>query len=111
MKLAIIAAVSLAAVAAPALAQDHAGHTMPAAAPATATAGTAAKFTLDTPLETIVADPKGKAVIDADLPGVTSHEMYEMFKGMTLNQLAPMSEGKITPEALQKTAADLAAIK
>ncbi len=107
MKLVVAAFISIATVA-PVAAQDHAGHTMPAPAAAPASA---AKYTLDTPIETIVADPKGKAVLDADLPGVTTHEMYEMFKGMTLNQLAPMSQGKITPEGLTKVAADLAAIK
>lgn len=90
------------ALATPALAQTAA----PAAAPAAA-----AKFNLDTPIEQIVADPKGKAVIDADLPGTTTHAMYDMFKSMSLNQVAPMSQGKITPELLTKVAADLAAIK
>ena len=66
---------------------------------------------LDTPIETIVADPKAKAVLDADLPGLTSHTMYDQFKTMTLNQLAGMAPDKLTPEALAKTATDLALVK
>ena len=77
------------------------------AAPAAATA----KFTLDTPIEAIVADPAGKAVIDTDLPGTTTHPMYEQFKAMSLNQVAPMAADKITPEVLAKVQADLATIK
>jgi hypothetical protein len=77
------------------------------AAPAPA----AAKFTLDTPIETIVADPAGKAVIDKDLPGTTTHPMYDQFKGMSLNQVAPMAPDKLTPETLTKVATDLSAVK
>jgi hypothetical protein len=65
----------------------------------------------DTPIETIVANPEGKAVLDKDLPGVTTHPMYDQFKSMSLKDLAPMSQGKITDEAIKKVDADLAAIK
>jgi hypothetical protein len=33
-----------------------------------------------------------------------------MFKSMSLNQVAPMSQGKLTPEALAKVQADLAKV-
>jgi len=62
-------------------------------------------------IEALMADPKAKAVIDADLPGVSTHPLYDSFKSFTLGQLAPMSEGKITEDRLKKVAADLAAIK
>lgn len=81
------------------------------AAPVAAAPATTAKFTLDTPIETIVADPAGKAVIDKDLPGTTTHPMYDQFKGMSLNQVAPMAADKLTPDVLTKVAADLAAVK
>lgn len=80
----------------------------PVAAPA---ATTAAKLSVDTPIEALVADPRAKAVLDANLPGMTTHPMYDSFKGMTLGQLAPMSQGQITDAALAKVSADLAAIK
>jgi len=78
-------------------------------APAAATA--AARLNLDTPVETIVADAAGKAVLDADLPGVTTHEHYDMFKSMSLRALAGMAPDKLKPEVLAKVEADLAKIK
>jgi hypothetical protein len=70
-----------------------------------------AKFTLDTPIETIAADPKGKAVLDTDLQNITSHPMYDQFKQMSLAQVQPMSQGALTDAAMAKVKADLAAIK
>ena len=104
--------IALALSAAPAFAQ-----TAPAPAPASApaptpdVAATAAKFTLDTPIEAIAADPAGKAVLDADFPGMLTHPAYEEFKGMSLAAVQPMSQGAITEEALAKAKVDLAAIK
>ncbi len=102
MRVFFVVAVAL-TFAAPLAAQNT---TATAAAPATA-----AKFTVDMPLETIVADPAGKAVIDANMPGLTTHQMYDAFKGMSLKQLQPMSNGKITDERLAKVGAALAAVK
>ncbi|WP_235364751.1 hypothetical protein [Sphingomonas sp. ERG5] len=68
-------------------------------------------MTLDTPLEQIAADPSGKAVLDKDLPGLSAHPMWESFKGMSLKELQPMSNGKIPVERLTLVASDLAAIK
>lgn len=80
------------------------------AAPAPAPAA-AAKYNLDTPIQDIVADPAAKAAFDAALPGVSTHESYEMFKGMSLNQLKAYAADKLTPEVLAKTEAALAAVK
>ena len=103
--LATIAAASQAAPANPAPAKPATS----AAAPATPAARTS--FSLDTPIETLVADPAAKAVLDAELPGIAAHPMYEQFKTMSLTQLAPVSGGKLSDEALAKTKARLAAIK
>ncbi len=48
------------------------------------------KFDLDTPIETIAANAAGKTVLDTDLQNITAHPMYESFKGMSLNQVAPL---------------------
>ena len=105
----VFAAFAATAVASPAFAHDaHAGHDMAAHAAAPAAA---ARLNLDTPVETIVADPAGKAALEANLPGVTTHESYEMFKGMGLRQLAGFAPDRLTPEVLAKVEADLAAIK
>jgi len=104
MKFIVPAAAVLALLAPGAFAQ-----TAPAPAPAAPAA--AAKFSLDTPIETIVADPKAKAILDADLPGVSTHPSYDMFKGMSLRAVQPMSNGKLTDDMLKKVETDLAAIK
>lgn len=79
--------------------------------PSSATGEVSSKLTIDTPIETIAADPKGKAVLDADLANITSHPMYDQFKSMSLTQLQPMSQGALSNAALAKVKADLAAIK
>jgi hypothetical protein len=108
MKTNIFAAAAALSVlaAAPAFAQAPAATPAPAAAPA-APAAAGALSVENTPIETIVANPAAKAVLDKDLPGLTSHEAYDQFKGMTLAQVAPMSQGAITPEALKTVQADL----
>lgn len=116
MKLAACAAL-IALTAAPALAQKH-KMPMPAPTPtatatpmATETPAATGKFTVDTPIETIAADPAGKAVLDADFPGMTTHPMYDQFKGMSLAQVQPMSQGQISDEQMAKAKTDLAALK
>lgn len=78
---------------------------------ATATAAAATRFNLDTPIETIAADPVAKKVLDADLQNITAHPMYETFKTMSLAQVQPLSQGALTDEALAKVKTDLTAIK
>lgn len=97
MKISAILLPALLVVAAPVLAQD---------APAAT-----AKFNLSTPIEQIVADPAAKAALDAALPGISTHPSYDMFKAMSLRDLAPYSDGKLTPELLAKTEAALATVK
>jgi hypothetical protein len=79
---------------------------VPAATPATAT-----KFNLDTPIQDLLANEAAKAVLDKDMPGLTALPQLEMIKGLSLRQLQPYSDGKLTDELLTKTEADLAAIK
>ncbi len=104
MKLTVLATLSLIA-AAPALAQTA------APAPPAAAAAATAKFTVDTPIEQIAADPAAKAALDAAVPGLTSHAMYDQFKSMSLTQLQPMSGGQLTDEQIAAAKAGFAAIK
>lgn len=92
---------ALAAVTAPAvvLAQDA-----PAPAPAAA-------FSIDTPIETLMADERAKAVLVKHLPGIDQHPAYDQFKALSLRTVAPFSEGMVTDDILAKIAADLAEIK
>lgn len=101
MKFASLAALCLAAVAAvPAVAQES--------APATATA---AAFSVDTPIEALMADERAKAVLAKHLPGIDQHPAYDQFKALSLKALAPFSQGLISDELLGKIDADLTAIK
>ena len=111
MKTAMIVAALMAA--APAFAQGTPAPAPAPAAPAPAPAAPAAdaKYNLDTPLQDIVADEKGKAVIEKHFPGMIALPEYEMFKAISLTQLQPYSNGKITDEMLAATAKDLAEIK
>jgi len=49
-------------------------------------------YTLDTTLGALIDDPKAKAVLDKQLPGVSSNPMVAMVKGMTLNMLLSMPQ-------------------
>ena len=76
----------------------------------TTTTAPATGLSLDTPIEQIVAVPAGKAVLDKDIPGLTTHPAYDQFKGMSLKEVQPMSQGAITDPMLAKTGTDLAAL-
>ena len=100
-----IAILALALSANPAAAADQ------KAATETAAASTTDAMTLDTPLEEIAANEAGKAILHKRLPGLTEHAMWETFKAMSLNQLAPMAGGQIPEEQVKLVATDLAALK
>ncbi len=89
-------ALALAALPAPALAQ--AATETPAAT----------AVSLDTPIEQLIAAEKTKAVLDARIPGLTSHPMLDQFKAMSLKQLQPMAGGQLTDAMLEAVAADFA---
>ncbi len=65
---------------------------------------------LDVPIEKIADMSGGCAILDRDFPGLRAHPMYPFFKAMTLNQIAAMSKGQITPDMLAQASTDLAAI-
>jgi hypothetical protein len=115
MKLLASTAALLTLIAAPALAQTTPAPAPAPAAPAEAApaapAAAATRLNLDTPIETVVADAEGKKVLDTDLPGLTTNDKYDMFKSMSLNQVAGFAPDKLTPERLAKVATDLGAIK
>lgn len=76
---------------------------------ATQTANEASQtvYGLNTPIKALVADERAKAVLDKELPGLTTHAQYGFFKGMTLKELQPLSGGLITDERLKATEAAL----
>ena len=50
------------------------------------------KFTLDSTLGELIDNPQAKAVLDQQLPGVSTHPMVAMAKGMSLNAILAMPQ-------------------
>ena len=67
-------------------------------------------LTIDTPIEALVAVPSAKAVLDADIPGLTEHPMFGQFKRDNLRVLATKFGGAISDKDLVKVQADLASL-
>ena len=109
MPLALVAAL---AAALPVFAEETGEETATEAGVETAVEANAiAAFTVDTPIEALMADERSKAVLETHLPGIGDHPAYEQFKAMSLVQVMPWSQGMITEEVLAKIGADLAAIE
>ena len=72
------------------------------------TGAVSANFSLDTPVETIAANQRGKAVLDRDVPGLMASQSYLLFEDMSLSQIATMSGGKLTETKLNRVQSDLA---
>lgn len=49
-------------------------------------------FSLDTPIGTIMDDPRAKPVIDKYLPDVSTNPMIAMARGMTINNILAMPQ-------------------
>jgi hypothetical protein len=64
-------------------------------------------LTVDTPLNIVAADARGRAVLEHDVPGVLSNPKYPLFEDMSLAQVATISSGRITQEKLDMVEADL----
>tara|TARA_B100000678_G_scaffold197569_1_gene165759 strand:+ start:1244 stop:1546 length:303 start_codon:yes stop_codon:yes gene_type:complete len=97
MKTALLALPLLLATA-PAFAQDdHAGHD-----------AAAAKLTIESPIEALMADEAAREVVLAELPDLDKHPAYAQFKAMSLKAVQPFSQGMITDEMLEKISAGLA---
>ena len=78
-----------------------------AASPAAPAAG---GYSLDTPIADLIAEPRAKAILDRDVPGMSDDPNLPKFQALSLRKLAPLSGGQMTPALLAKIAADLAAI-
>jgi hypothetical protein len=83
---------------------DHHGSAAHSAEPA------AAKLSLDTPIEVLLADERAKAIVEAQIPGIDQHPAYGQFKALSLKTVQPFSQGLITDEMLAKIAEGLAAL-
>jgi hypothetical protein len=67
-------------------------------------------FTLDTTLGELLDNPKAKAVLDAQLPGVSTHPLVAMARGMSLNMILSMPQAAQLGLTKEKAEALLAEI-
>lgn len=67
-----------------------------------------ARMDLNTPVSRLCADPRAKAVLDTDLPGLTTRPEFPFFKSMSLNTLKKMSRGHMSDADLAKVQSELA---
>ena len=70
-----------------------------------------ARFSLDTPIAELLANYQSKAVLDKDMPGLSTDKNLDKFKSNSLNQLAPLSGGRLDEKLLAKVGKHLAAIE
>ena len=79
-------------------------------APVAAATPAAGGYSLDTPIADLIAEPRAKAILDRDVPGMSDDPNLPKFQALSLRKLAPLSGGQMTPALLAKVGADLAAI-
>lgn len=64
-------------------------------------------LSIDSTIGEILADDKGKAILDKHIAGFSTNPQIEPAKGMSLRAVAPMSQGAITDAMLTAIDADL----
>jgi hypothetical protein len=64
-------------------------------------------YTVDTPISVMAADPRCKAILMQDVPGVMTNPKYPMFEDMSLAQLAIFARGRLPKDKLDEVQADL----
>jgi hypothetical protein len=67
-------------------------------------------FTLDTTLGELIDNPQAKAILDQHLPGVSTHPLVAMAKGMSLNMIISMPQAAQLGLTKEKAEAVLAEI-
>ncbi|WP_397419869.1 hypothetical protein [Phenylobacterium sp.] len=96
--LALAAALALAAVSAPAFAQDHSAH------------AAATKISVETtPVGDIIKNEAAKAALEKAVPQIP--QFYDQIATMTLSQIAPMSQGALDDAKLKELQAEFDKIK
>ena len=73
-------------------------------------ARTAKVASIDVPVASLCARSAARAVVERDLPGLTTRPEYAFFKHMSLRQLQAASGGRMSEAELQQVSADLSAL-
>lgn len=77
--------------------------------PTDAVAGSASGtgLSIGSSIAELAADPRGRAILDRRIPGLTHHPLYEVFKALSLPQLAPNAPGEISQQQVAQVQSDL----
>lgn len=67
----------------------------------------AARPTIASPIKALLANAETRAVVEKHLPGIGEHPARPQFENMTLAQVAPLSQGVITPQIIAAIDEDL----
>jgi hypothetical protein len=67
-------------------------------------------YDLNTPIQTLAAQPAAAAVLNKDIPGLLTNDNYGIFKVMSLKQVGVLSGGKLDKQTLAQTESDLRAL-
>lgn len=54
-----------------------------------------------TPLAVLSNDPDARAILDEELPGLTTHPLFPDLRGGSITSLIPIAQGMITPNTLR----------
>jgi hypothetical protein len=65
-------------------------------------------LTAESTIAVLLGNESAKAIIEKHLPGMTSDPRLKMAMGMTLKQIMPLSQGKITIGKVEAISEDLA---
>lgn len=87
-----------------------AGAQAQTAAPAATTAKAAHYSTSSTEIGTLLDDPAAKALIEKNIPGMTTNDQIDMARGMTLKDIQQYSPDSITDKVLANLDAEFAKI-
>ncbi len=64
--------------------------------------------TVESKISVLLADEGAKAILEKHCPGMTSDPRLKMAMGMTLKQIMPLSQGRITLSKIEAISEDLA---
>jgi para-nitrobenzyl esterase len=87
-----------------------AGAQAQTAAPATTAAKAAHYSTASTQIGTLLDDPAAKALIEKNIPGMTTNDQIDMARSMTLKDIQQYSPDTITDKVLANLDAEFAKI-
>jgi hypothetical protein len=101
----ILAAAALAAISTGGIAQTTTPQTADHAA-----ADHAPLPTINSTIKDLLANPATAAILEKHLPGISQHPVLPQIQDMTLAQVAPISQGKLTQAMIDAIDADLKAL-